>query len=60
MQFFFGMGHTKERYWKKNGKGPTITMNFLEVLVNNEEAMLVKLNRLCIVKNNVFSKAIKR
>jgi hypothetical protein len=35
-------------------------MNFLDVLVNDEEAMLVELNQLCIVKNNVFSKAIKR
>lgn len=54
------MGHTKEWCWKKNGKGPIITMNFLEALVNDEEAMLVELNRLWIVKNNVFLKAIKR
>jgi hypothetical protein len=35
-------------------------MNFLEVLVNDEEAMLVELNRLCRVKNNIFSKAKKK
>jgi hypothetical protein len=50
------MGHIEDRLWKKNGKGPFASTNFLEVLVNDEEATLTKLNRLCGVKHNVFSK----
>jgi hypothetical protein len=38
------MGHTKNRCWKKNDKGPFAFTNFLEVLVNDEEAILTKLN----------------
>jgi hypothetical protein len=51
------MGHKKNRHWKKNGKGPSASANFLEVLVNDEEttSVLIELNRLCGVKHNVFS-----
>ncbi len=57
LKFFFcsGMGHTKNRRWKKNGKGPFASTNFLKALVNDEEATLTKLNQLCGVKHNVFS-----
>ncbi len=48
------MGHTKDKCWKKNVKGPSTFANFLEVLVNEEKAMLVELNILCGVKHNVF------
>ncbi len=34
-------------------------MNFLEILVNDEEAMLVELNQLCIVKKMSFQKPKK-
>jgi hypothetical protein len=47
------MGHTKYRCWKKNGKGPSASANFLEVLVKDEEATLIELNRLCGIKHNV-------
>jgi len=50
------MGHIEDRFWKKNGKGPFASTNFLELLVNDEEATLTKLNWLCGVKHNVFSK----
>jgi hypothetical protein len=48
------MGHTKDMCWRKNGKGPFSSANFLEVMVNGEEATLTKLNRLCGVKHNFF------
>jgi len=39
-----GMGHTKDKCWKKNGKGPSTFANFLKVLVNDEEATSIELN----------------
>ncbi len=54
--FCLGMGHTKDRCWKKNGKGPSACANFLKKLVNDEEATLIKLNQLFGIKHNVFSK----
>jgi len=53
--YCFGLKHTKECHWKKNGKGLAISTSHLEVLINDEEATLVKLNWLCGVKNNIFS-----
>jgi hypothetical protein len=50
----YGLGHVEKHCWKKNGKGLPATTNYLEVLVNDEEATLTQLNRLCGVKNNVF------
>jgi len=38
------MGHTKDRCWKKIGKGPSTFANLLKVLVNDEEATFVELN----------------
>jgi hypothetical protein len=43
----------------RNGKRSSIIMNFLEILVNDEEAMLVELNQLCIVKKMSFQKPKK-
>jgi hypothetical protein len=43
----FGLGHTKDKCWKKSAKGFLATMNFLEVLVDDEEATLAKLNHVC-------------
>jgi hypothetical protein len=37
--YYFGLGHTEERCWK-NGKGLPATTNYLEVLVNDEDATL--------------------
>jgi hypothetical protein len=38
--FYFGLGHIEDMYWKKFTKGLPTTMNFLEVLVDDEEATL--------------------
>jgi hypothetical protein len=40
--------------WKKNEKGVATFVNYLEVLVNDGEATLAKLNRLCGITNNIF------
>ncbi len=37
----------KERCWKKIAKGLPATTNFLEVLVDDEESTLAKLNHVC-------------
>jgi hypothetical protein len=42
---------------EKNGKGPFTFVNFQEVLVNDEEATLTKLNQLFEIKHNIFSRA---
>ncbi len=39
--FCLGMGHTKDRRWKKIGKGPSAFTNFLKVVVNYEEVTCV-------------------
>jgi hypothetical protein len=36
--FCLGLGHMEERCWKKTAKGLPATTNFLEVLVDDEEA----------------------
>jgi len=46
----------KDRCWKKSAKGLSATTNFLEVLVDNEEATLLKLNHICGGDQHVFSK----
>ncbi len=52
--YCFGLGHMEVHCWKKNGKGHVTFANYLEVLIDGEEATLAKLNRLCGVKNNVL------
>jgi len=52
--FCSSMGHTKNKCWRKNDKGPSAFTKFFEVLVNDEEATLAKLNCLCGIKHNVF------
>jgi hypothetical protein len=42
--YCFGLGHIKECCWKSNGKIFATFANYLEVLVNDEEATLVELN----------------
>jgi hypothetical protein len=44
--FCFGLGHMENQCWKKFVKGLNAITNFLEVLVNDEEATLVKLNQI--------------
>jgi hypothetical protein len=53
--FCLGLGHTKERCWKKTTKGLHAPTNFLEVLVDDEEATLVELNCVCGDDYHVFS-----
>jgi hypothetical protein len=40
--YHYGMGHTKNKCWKwgKHGKITSTSNNYLEVLVNDEEATL--------------------
>ncbi len=54
--FCLGLGHTEERCWKKTTKGLLATTNFLEVLVDDEEATLAKLNHVCGDDQHVFSR----
>jgi predicted aspartyl protease len=54
--FYSGLGHSEDRCWKKSkdGKSHSGAANFLEVLLNDEAAMLQQLNELC-GNENVFS-----
>jgi hypothetical protein len=47
--FCSGLGHSEDRCWKrsKDGKSYPGTANFLEVLLDDEEATLQQLNKLC-------------
>jgi hypothetical protein len=47
--FCAGLGHLEDRCWKKSkdGKPHSKTANFVEVLLDDEEATLQQLNRLC-------------
>ncbi len=50
------LGHFEDRYWKKpkDGKSHSRATNFLEVLLNDEEATIQQLNKLC-GNENLFS-----
>jgi hypothetical protein len=54
--FCAGLGHSEDRCWKrpKDGKVHPGSANFLEVLLNDEEATLHQLNELC-GNENLFS-----
>jgi hypothetical protein len=54
--FCSGLGHSEDRCWKKpkDGKSHSGTTNFLEVLLNDEEATMQQLNKLC-GNENIFS-----
>ncbi len=54
--FCAGLGHTEDRCWKKpkDGKVHSGAANFVEVLLNDEEATLQQLNKLC-ENENIFS-----
>ncbi len=51
-----GLGHLENRCWKKpkDGKSHSRAANFLEILLNDEEATRQQLNKLC-GNNNIFS-----
>jgi hypothetical protein len=51
-----GLGHSEDRCWKKpkDGKSHSGATNFLEVLLNDEEATMQQLNKLC-GNENIFS-----
>jgi predicted aspartyl protease len=51
-----GLGHSEDRCWKKSKdeKSPSGAANYLEVLVNDEEAILQQLNKFC-GSENIFS-----
>jgi predicted aspartyl protease len=54
--FCSGLGHSEDRCWKKpkDGKSHSGAANFLEVLLNDKEATLQQLNKLC-GNENIFS-----
>jgi hypothetical protein len=54
--FCAGLGHSEDRCWKKpkDGKVHSGSANFLEVLLDDEEATLHQLNKLCR-SENLFS-----
>jgi hypothetical protein len=54
--FCAGLGHTEDRCWKKpkDGRMHPGSANFLEVMLDDEEATLHQLNRLC-GDENLFS-----
>ncbi len=54
--FCAGLRHSEDRCWKKpkDGKSHSGTTNFLEVLLNDEEATMQQLNKLCR-NDNLFS-----
>jgi len=54
--FCAGLGHLEDRCWKKpkDGKAHPGSANFLEVMLNDEEATLHQLNKLC-GSENLFS-----
>ncbi len=51
--FCAGLGHSEDRCWKKpkDGKVHSGAVNFVEVLLDDEQATLQQLNRLCGDKN---------
>jgi hypothetical protein len=55
--YYTSLGHMKEKCCKtgKDGKGPSTTIIFLEVLIDDEHATLEKINILCGIKVDVFS-----
>jgi hypothetical protein len=54
--FCAGLGHSEDRCWKKlrDEKAHPGSTNFLEVMLNDEEATLYQLNKLC-GSDNLFS-----
>jgi len=54
--FCSGLDHSEDRCWKKpkDGKSHSGAANFLEVLLNDEEATMQQFNKLC-GKENIFS-----
>jgi hypothetical protein len=54
--FYLGLGQSKDRCWKKpkDGKSHSGVANFLELLLNDEEATMQQFNKLCR-DENVFS-----
>jgi hypothetical protein len=54
--FYSGLGHSEDRCWKKpkDGKSHSRATKFLEVLLNDEEATMQQLNKLC-GNENIFS-----
>jgi len=52
--FCNGLGHSKDRYWKKKDTKPSKSIaNYLEVSVNDEEATLTELNKICGVNHHL-------
>jgi hypothetical protein len=55
--FCNGLRHSEDRYWKKKDNKPSnSTTNYLEVLVNDEDATLKKLNKICGANHHLSSR----
>jgi hypothetical protein len=54
--YYTGLGHSEDKCWKKpkEGKSPSGSANFLEVLLNDEAAIEQQLSKLC-GNDNLFS-----
>jgi hypothetical protein len=51
------LGHLEDCYWKKKYTNlSNFTTNYLEVLVNDEEATLMELNKICGANHHLSSK----
>lgn len=54
--YCFGMGHVEDIFKCQNDRKTLFTSNnYLEVLVDDDEATLEHLNRLCGMKHDIFS-----
>ncbi len=55
--FYNGLGHSKDCYWKKKDTKPSYFItNYLEVLVNDEEATLTKFYKICGANHHLSSR----
>jgi hypothetical protein len=53
--FYGGMGHVENKCWKCFFKSVIIIAKILEAFVDNDDAILAQLNRICGFNYNVFS-----
>ncbi len=60
--FCLSLGHLEDKCWKKpkDGKSHSRVANFLEVLLNDEEAIMQQLNKLCGNENIFFYTRVPR
>jgi hypothetical protein len=52
--FCNGLGHTKERCWKKKYSKPGAATNYLEVMIDDEKITTIQLNKICGSNHELF------